>query len=47
MNNVILRIIGSVGLAVTVGLSFDLVNYQVSLMGGFIYVLFSTTGDSK
>ena len=47
MKNVILRMIGSVGLAVTLGLAFETVNYQVSFIGAFTYMLFSTTGDSK
>lgn len=45
MQNVILRMIGSVGFALCLGVALDAGAILSGVMGGFIYLLFSSTNN--
>ena len=45
MANVILRIVGAIGFALTLGVALDAGAVASGMMGGFIYLLFSSTNN--
>ena len=45
MQNVIFRIIGSIGFSVCLGISLDAGSTLTGFMGGFIYLLVSSTNN--
>ena len=45
MKNVILRLIGSVGFALALGSAVGASELEAAYIGGFLYLLFSTTGN--